>query len=1150
MDNDDLEDGEIEDGEIEEDDEPIAKTNSEQKDKLPPPSTTPNTIQSRSNVASKNTATRNNQDNPFEDDFASNIQKALAMALKRDGIEPPLPQLPRKPSSPSNETTNTRHQEGRHQDKSERRSSKQKKRSHERSKSKKNISTDLETPFVPMEMEDDQEFLNVRGASPTMVHNINPMQQYDDSYESDNSRSSYESYDSMERRYEGRRPKRERRGRFDRNKKQETKGSYKRSGRDRDRDDSDSEKSRKMELCKFYLMECCAKRDKCLYMHSDFPCKYYYLGLQCNLKEKNQCKFSHGKPLLDTTRAILLKHLETAPKEILGDFPRISRDNAIKMIDATHIKLMIEFGLAKPAPEIPPDTTNNASKIPSLLDINISKPLLSPSKNMDDINRLLKPRKTRWCDSAPTVPSAINLVTPSLLSNPTKSSNYLSLKCLSGVLTVPQIAQFESMGINTLDQINLLTMAQMNELGITIDQIRAIQLNAMNIQKLGLPTTNTSDIAAVGATLGKNTESLSISKLFPDVSSGKDLDMRVPPLPSNTPMDSMGMYGSDVDMRVMPIPTPVVQHLPVEPVQITNPVDMVKITNSPAKINYVNSETKSSGGIDYSKYLKDSNIEYLLSSKNSDSEEELKINIDQEPEASTFDGPNSSNWASLDSTKDSSTLSESSKPFCDPRLAPEKEAEKSTNDVTTGFEFYSRPYTTVPSNTSQHDKLLEESHILSPKGDSDRNITAGYKSRVTIYDSNPDGDDLTAVKKADKDMRKWGSLGLDCDADDKSTNGDLDFNLPFKPLTHYVPATEIDASISSHGPIEFKLVAITIPKPDYSDIRRNFPAPKQSLDPRLRRIFALKDSSTDDETKDVGKPESPLDPYSGAAAALGNTTNISATARIDPRRKKEQEQTSTYALNKQQNPLDIQQILQKSIWYKDLNSTRKMSVNQNLAELSTDMKAFMADTNPDKVFETSPLIYQMLMNLGVHIDDQCQIIEISNMDSTLKPGMSDNLMSMMIGNMPMNFNTQRPNSTPFPNQMMMNFSASQGRPSLLGIAPNMPFNYMFPPQGQRPFYPGGNGNMGAMDRFGDNNKNISDDYDRSDQFPNNFRGGDGGGGGGGRYNNDRDNFGMNFNQNRNNRNNFRGGDHGGNSNRSGGPDRWRHNRANKNRRFD
>lgn len=93
----------------------------------------------------------------------------------------------------------------------------------------------------------------------------------------------------------------------------------------------------KMELCKFYLMECCAKGDKCYYLHKEFPCKYYHTGLPCIDGEK--CKFNHGKPLSDSFRSILCKHIETAPKEILGDFPRFNREDAMNMIAITQKKL-------------------------------------------------------------------------------------------------------------------------------------------------------------------------------------------------------------------------------------------------------------------------------------------------------------------------------------------------------------------------------------------------------------------------------------------------------------------------------------------------------------------------------------------------------------------------------------------------------------------------------------------------------------------------------------------------------------------------------------------------------------------------------------------------------------------------------------------
>merc|ERR1712130_883654 len=65
------------------------------------------------------------------------------------------------------------------------------------------------------------------------------------------------------------------------------------------------------ELCKFYLFDRCAKRDKCLYLHKGFPCKWFHTGRECPDDEEN-CKFSHD-PLNDNTRTLLLKHVEAAP---------------------------------------------------------------------------------------------------------------------------------------------------------------------------------------------------------------------------------------------------------------------------------------------------------------------------------------------------------------------------------------------------------------------------------------------------------------------------------------------------------------------------------------------------------------------------------------------------------------------------------------------------------------------------------------------------------------------------------------------------------------------------------------------------------------------------------------------------------------------
>ncbi len=98
----------------------------------------------------------------------------------------------------------------------------------------------------------------------------------------------------------------------------------------------DADPPKIMELCKFYLLERCAKREKCLYLHKGFPCKYFHTGHRC-MDTAESCKFSH-EPLTDVTRPILLKHLEAAPKEILGDFPRMSREAAEALVYQTEAK--------------------------------------------------------------------------------------------------------------------------------------------------------------------------------------------------------------------------------------------------------------------------------------------------------------------------------------------------------------------------------------------------------------------------------------------------------------------------------------------------------------------------------------------------------------------------------------------------------------------------------------------------------------------------------------------------------------------------------------------------------------------------------------------------------------------------------------------
>lgn len=297
--------------------------------------------------------------------------------------------------------------------------------------------------------------------------------------------------------------------------------------------------------------------------------------------DQDNCKFSHGKPLTDQMRNILLKHLETAPKEILGDFPRLKTETAMNMLSAQHQKLLKEFGMdvpvVNPIAQITP-------RIPSLMEVATKQPKL----NTDSISQLQrhidknqqnqyndsfgrkdsnemnssptmkmksgKARKTRWCDTTPAISpqqqqqSQKKLLQPNnpnsskANANSTGAESYLSLKYLNGVITTEQIEKLTSIGIENIDQMNQLTVAQLNELGLSVAQISDIQLNALNMQKLGLtkkPSTATTFTSSQTSTIVSNNDesesaggSVSGDTFYNDFGvGGKDLDMRIPSVP-------------------------------------------------------------------------------------------------------------------------------------------------------------------------------------------------------------------------------------------------------------------------------------------------------------------------------------------------------------------------------------------------------------------------------------------------------------------------------------------------------------------------------------------------------------------------------------------------------------------------------------------
>ncbi|PSN38434.1 hypothetical protein C0J52_12730 [Blattella germanica] len=101
--------------------------------------------------------------------------------------------------------------------------------------------------------------------------------------------------------------------------------------------------------------------------------------------------------------------------------------------------------------------------------------------------------------------------------------------------------------------------------------------------------------------------------------------------------------------------------------------------------------------------------------------------------------------------------------------------------------------------------------------------------------------------------------------------------LPFKPVPMHKPATEIDASLTSHPPIQYKVVAVTIPWPDYSRLKLNVSDVQIRNDPRLRKLFKV--SGTSSKRQNSPPPPPPSSPPPPPKQSPSNI------ARNDPRRR-------------------------------------------------------------------------------------------------------------------------------------------------------------------------------------------------------------------------------------------------------------------------
>lgn len=505
----------------------------------------------------------------------------------------------------------------------------------------------------------------------------------------------------------------------------------------------------------------------------------------------------HGKPLSENLKQILLKHLDTAPKEILGDFPRIGRENASKMIAQTHIKLCEEFNF--PLPESDKKLTE---KIPSLLDMKVK-----PPDNFHDNSRKETSRNSRWLNKEST--SALKDL-PVRNSSPTVTSSIsmssgpgdVFLSEMKNILSEKQITSMSQIGVKTVNHINNLTVAQLNDLGLSLATIGEIQATAINMDNKKINNTDEQPVNTIS--------------LKGNVIASEDVDMRM--FPSESIMSPNQSEMSDNGRKSL---------------------------NSP---------------IDYSQYLKDSNL------NNDDEDElGLKIDESYGSDIENFEKKDSQSEDDQQFEDFGQKASSSSIILLPPSIdtsaflktMPAKvDLSSSIQQQLMEKEIPQRDLRARDPRTSKQKSPLKEKipEISSPTYRDPRHqpkIDVPRHTSIYEIDSPSEDDEEVQVKLSkDKDMRLPAFLR-------DSENGDIDLRFPFAPMANYVPATEIDASYGTYHFEKYEVKIVDVSRPDYSDIRRNFRQIEHNTqDPRVKKLCATQ-SKTQSSQPIITLPSDP-----------------------------------------------------------------------------------------------------------------------------------------------------------------------------------------------------------------------------------------------------------------------------------------------------
>ncbi|XP_020283541.1 protein suppressor of sable isoform X2 [Pseudomyrmex gracilis] len=632
---------------------------------------------------------------------------------------------------------------------------------------------------------------------------------------------------------------------------------------------------RKMELCKFYLMDCCAKRDKCLYMHHDFPCKFFHTGVKC--VQGDNCKFSH-KPLNDQVKNILLKHLETAPKEILGDFPRLSRESAMLMINNTARSLAQGQDAAN-------------QKIPSLFELKVSEPienLEEKEEKEEQMNqhkgnaRERKPsgKKTRWGSDEDRVPyEQIMLL---------QSANKLGLQLPNAALGLATQQHKQSQDVpNFYTERN----AESNVHKTADDFTKDVGEENMETERKDIDLRqllNKKKSSAMSTYYRLAEKMVDLPKPTDEESDQDDESNLVIEMPVEDEDKEKGKHHSSDSNEVHNVYFSTADEAETAPPNLPKKAQelfmRIQQQQRAAQDSFKNLESDSTarrtdqivedwysddedddddegGGLTIVDSSKD-DVEMAEPVVKTENESTPPSNIPQPAAIVDKLGDLSKIDISAEVSKLLSTLkaqssTTSSKTQTSKAKSPSRtdgETSSSPRQQSPGPTPVAMPVSRDPRMSSRDPRQRRETEqkpsspsIVEAKKEKPLRLeTSIYSSGITAMDANMDTDLRT---KADQDLRRQDMdfrqrfHTSDFGDTDLRVKSDVDLrqilSLPFKPAPSHVPCTEIDASIASHPPMAYSLYVVDIPRPDYTGLKLSKNDAQVKYDPRLRKIFRI-----------------------------------------------------------------------------------------------------------------------------------------------------------------------------------------------------------------------------------------------------------------------------------------------------------------------